>query len=185
MNNRFERNGAWGMIMVPFPDSGGPPCRGGALLPAPVDLCWFEGWGNALIGNKFSGNGFFGNQTNGDFAELTLLGGPSDCFSGNTRANGSQPSSSPAGLQQSKPACGAASLGNANLTFLSQVACDSRTPLFSLAPPCLPGTKYPRRTQVVMHPLPPLAAMPNACAGVPTNPWCPKHKGRRQHRHHA
>ena len=30
MDNRFVNNGAWGVIFVPFPDSG-PPCSGGTL----------------------------------------------------------------------------------------------------------------------------------------------------------
>jgi hypothetical protein len=173
MNNRFERNGAWGVVIVPFPDSSGAPCRGGNNLGPPLNLCWFEEWGNALIGNKFSGNGFFGNPTNGDFAEFTLLGGPSNCFAGNARGTGGAVTSSPTGLQQSKSTCGAQAPGNANLPFFTQVGCDSQVSVAGLPFPCLPGTQYPRRTQIVMHPLPPgLPTMPNPCAGTPANPWC-------------
>ena len=32
---------------------------------------------------------------------------------------------------------------------------------------------YPQATAVVMQPLPTLSSMPNPCAGVPTNLWCP------------
>jgi hypothetical protein len=173
IDNRFERNGAWGLIVVPFPDSNGAPCRGGFNLGPPTNLCWFEEWGNAVIGNSFSGNGFFGNLSNGDFAEFTLLGGPSDCFAGNTRLTGGAVASSPAGLEQSKPSCGGTVLGNFNLPFLAEVACDSQTSIAGLAAPCLPGAKYPRRARVVMHPLPAgLQTMPNPCAGVAANPWC-------------
>ena len=37
MNNRFENNGAWGLIVVPYPDSG-PPCTGGTQTPGRVHL---------------------------------------------------------------------------------------------------------------------------------------------------
>ncbi len=65
-----------------------------------------------------------------------------------------------------------------NVPFLDEVLCDSQVkdPPFG----CQPGDHYPRRTKVVMHPLPPaskLPTMPNPCAGVPANPWCPaKHR---------
>lgn len=39
---------------------------------------------------------------------------------------------------------------------------------------CPPGSSYPQQTKVVMHPLPKgLRTMPDPCAGVPANPWCP------------
>lgn len=170
VHNRFERNGAWGMIVVPFPDTSGPPCRGGASLPA--NLCWFEEWGNAVLDNSFAGNGYYGNPTNGDLAQFTALGGPSNCYAGNTAASGAPVTTSPAGLQQSLPKCGPFALGNLNATFFSQVGCDSQVSVIGLTFPCL-GGHYPRRTQIVMHPLPAgLATMPHPCAGVPVNPWC-------------
>jgi len=61
--------------------------------------------------------------------------------------------------------------------FLDEVACDSES--ISIGPitggsVCLPGSDYPRLTKVVMHPLPGnLTSMPDPCAGVPANPWCP------------
>jgi hypothetical protein len=72
--------------------------------------------------------------------------------------------------------------------FTEEVACDSQISLTSGAqPPCAPTDSYPRRTQVVMHALPPASELPtmaNPCAGVPANPWC-KHKKRRSKRHNA
>jgi hypothetical protein len=56
------------------------------------------------------------------------------------------------------------------------VACDSGSA--SIGPVaggtlCLPGANYPRRTTVIMHPLPSsLDTMPNPCQGAPANPWC-------------
>jgi hypothetical protein len=170
MHNRFERNNAWGIALVIYPDSG-PPCTGGVNLPG---LCLYDDWGNALIDNYFAHNGSYGNPTNGDFAELTALPGPSNCFRGNTEEGGGKVTSSPAGLQQSKPTCGATVPPDPNPVFSAEILCDSQISVGPTPIPCLPGSNYPRRTHIVMHPLPAgLATMPNPCAAVPTNPWCP------------
>jgi len=44
-----------------------------------------------------------------------------------------------------------------------------------LAPcPTLPGANYPRPDPTFALPaIPPQPGMPNPCAGVPRNPWCP------------
>ena len=43
--------------------------------------------------------------------------------------------------------------------------------------PCIPAPgfplNYPRPTDVDLTMPPPQASMPNPCAGVPANPWCP------------
>jgi hypothetical protein len=170
MHNRFERNNAWGIALVIYPDSG-PPCTGGVNLPG---LCLYDDWGNALIDNYFAHNGSYGNPTNGDFAELTALPGPSNCFRGNTEEGGGKVTSSPAGLQQSKPTCGATVPADPNPVFSAEILCDSQISVGPTPIPCLPGSNYPRRTHIVMHPLPAgLASMPNPCAAVPTNLWCP------------
>ncbi|MHB1488510.1 MAG: hypothetical protein ACYCZM_13315, partial [Acidimicrobiales bacterium] len=172
MDNRFENNGAWGTIFVPYPDSG-PPCTGGINLPS---LCLYDDWGNALIDNSYSHNGGFKNPTNGDFAELTLTPGPSNCFSGNTEEGGGAVSSSPPLLQTLKPTCGGTAPPDPNPLFFAEVACDSQ---ISVGPVggntgCLPGSHYPRRTQVTMAPLPgDLPTLANPCAGAPANSWCP------------
>ena len=170
MHNRFERNNAWGVAFVPYPDNG-PPCTGGVNLP---ELCMYDDWGNALIDNSFAHNGSYGNPTNGDFAELTSFPGPSNCFQGNTEEGGGNVTSSPAALQQLKPACGGTAAPDPNALFLAEIACDSQISIGVSSVPCLPGSQYPRRTHVVMHPLPAgLPTMPNPCADVPDNPWCP------------
>jgi hypothetical protein len=172
MHNRVVNNDAWGVIFVPYPDSG-PPCTGGINVPT---LCMYDDWGNALTGNTFSHNGSYGNPTNGDYAELTVTPAPSNCFAGNTEKGGGQASSSPPALQQLKPTCGGTTLPDPNPLFLAEVACDSQIALGPIGgnTGCLPGSHYPRRTQVEMHPLPSgLATMPDPCAGVPVNPWCP------------
>jgi hypothetical protein len=67
--------------------------------------------------------------------------------------------------------------------FTNQVVCDSQIVSGS---PCV-DANYPRRQKVILHPLPPasqLPTMPNPCAGVPANPWCPaKAKAKARHRH--
>ena len=39
--------------------------------------------------------------------------------------------------------------------------------------PAIPSMHYPNHGRVVIHKLPPQPSMPNPCAGVPANPWCP------------
>jgi len=172
MDNTFTHNGAWGAIFVPYPDSG-PPCTGGTNLPS---LCLYDDYGDALLNNTFRGNGFFGNPTNGDVGAVNLEPGPTDCYSGNTD-NGGSISSSPGAIETLYPTCNGSTVApNLNLVFLDEVACDSQA--VSLGPLtggtlCPPGASYPRRAQVVMHPLPKqLGSMPNPCSGVPVNPWC-------------
>ena len=181
MNNRFENNGAWGIIFVPYPDTETPPppenCQGGIYTQPPSYFCLFDDWGNAILGNTFLNNGGFKNDTNGDFAEITSTAAPTNCFHGNIDPNGV--TSSPAGLEQSKPVCDGHTVPpDENPSFLNQVACDSQF-FAGIAPgvsstPCTPGSSYPRATKVVMPPLPSaqLPTMPDPCAGVPANAWC-------------
>jgi hypothetical protein len=186
MDNVFKNNGAWGVAFLPYPDTGTPPsnvtkpCAGGApnqtLLGIVSVNCLFDDWNNALTHNTFAHNGFFGNETNGDFAESTFTPGhPINCLSGN-RNTGGQFTTSPANLQQTQPKCGPiATAPDTNVPFALQAICD--TQIFGDGTPCPPGANYPRRTKVVMHPLPKgLKTMPNPCAGVPANPWCPGRK---------
>jgi hypothetical protein len=179
MNNTFANNGAWGTILLPYPDNGAP-CTGGQ--PNNVILgpgsCLYEEWGNALIDNKYVHDGFFGNPTNGPFDQVNLNGGESsNCYIGNTMDGGALTGDA-AALQAANPTCGSTSvLPNLNLAFFLESACDSEIMfLAGLSVPCLPTDTYPRRTQVIMHPLPTnLATMPSPCAGVPANPWCRGH----------
>ena len=180
MDNLITGNKAWGSYFAPYPDSG-PPCTGGQGGAAPGATCWYDDWGNALLGNTFSGNGGYGNPTNGDFAEITTFPGhPINCYKGNTDTSGPL-TSSPSNLQQTNSDCGqTASSPDPNPTFTNQVLCDSQIVAGS---PCV-GASYPRRATVVMHPLPSvsqLPSMPNPCAGVPHNPWCPAVKRKRKH----
>jgi hypothetical protein len=182
IHNRFVNNGAWGVIFIAFPDSG-PPCTGGTMNSPLLGQgsCLYDDWGNALLQNKFKGNGFFKNPTNGDFEELNLEAGhPTNCYAGNKDASGSLNAES-AALEAQYPKCdGSPAPMNLNGPFLNEIVCNTQVNL----PPfgCLPTDKYPRLKQVVMHPLPKgLKTMANPCKGVPANPWC---RPSRKHKHH-
>ena len=170
MNNRFVNNKAWGIIFVPYTDSG-TPCTGGTRN-SPFADCLFDEYGDALLNNRFKNNGGYGNPTNGDFEHLNLETHPTSCFSGNTDASGHL-NAEAAALQQKYPNCNGQSVApNINIPFLNEVLCDSQVKLTGFG--CQPGDNYPRATRVVMHPLPSgLKTMPNPCIGVPRNPWCP------------
>jgi hypothetical protein len=176
MKNRFVHDKAWGIIFVPWLSSG-PPCTGGSKTVIPGS-CLFDEWGDALINNKFSNNGGYGNKTNGAFDQFNFTKAPTDCYHGNTDPKGLSPDA--ASLQKNHPVCTGKDVPpNLNVPFLDEVLCDSGVSL----PPfgCQPGDHYPHRMRVVMHPLPKhLKSMPNPCAGVPKNAWC-EPKG---HKHH-
>jgi hypothetical protein len=173
MNNRFVNNGAWGIILVPYTDSG-PPCTGGTLN-SPIAACLFDDWGNAVVNNKFGHEGFFGHPSNGDVSALTFENGhPTNCFHGNTQIGGGSLQGDLGSLEHAHPACTSAGVkgSSSNDQFLTEVLCDSQVQLGGQPSPC-PSGDYPRQTKVVMHPLPKhLKTMPNPCQGVPANPWC-------------
>jgi hypothetical protein len=177
MHNRFVNNDAWGIAFVPYTDSG-TQCPGGTVNSPLIGngTCLWDDYGNALLDNTFTGNGSYGNPTNGQFDQLGLESHPTSCFSGNVDTAGNL-SPDAAKLQQNYPTCtGNTVPPNLNIPFLNEVLCDSQLSL----PPfgCQPGDHYPRRTQVVMHKLPKgLKTMANPCADVPKNPWCTGHKG--------
>ena len=179
MNNRFVNNAAWAIILVPYPDSG-PPCIGGNLNSVlGAGTCLFSGFGIAVKGNVFSHNGSYGHPSNGDLGWVSLEAGhPTNCFSGNT-GQGSPLSPDLKALEVAYPRCTGAPIaaGSSNPNFLAEVLCDSQAELNPGQPASCPTGQYPRRTKVVMHPLPKgLKTMPNPCAGVPHNPWCPAPK---------
>jgi hypothetical protein len=177
MDNTFVRNNAWGVILVPYPDSG-PPCTGGTQTGA---ACLYDEFGDAILDNTFTDNGGYGNPTNGDIALTNTEPGPTDCFAGNVDTGGTL-TTTPSNAQQMYPTCNGQTVPPSDTNpqsaqFTLEVACDSQISLTAGAqPPCAPTDHYPRRTHVIMHPLPPareLPTMPNPCAGVPANPWCP------------
>ena len=87
------------MAFVPYPEgnltSDGRTCRGtGGIVATSLKIsglrCLYDPWGGMLSNNTFSGNGFFGNPGNADYANLIAGGGrPVNCFSGNVRVDSS------------------------------------------------------------------------------------------------
>jgi hypothetical protein len=120
----------------------------------------------------FSNVGFFGNLSNSDLATETLSGyTPRNCFYGNTDSSGSV-TSEPDNIQSAgvdgQP-CAAKGSG-IDLAMAAELAC--ATP----GQPCLLPSflaDYPGQSTTVMMPLPNLQSMPQPCAGVPANPFCP------------
>ncbi|MHB1517674.1 MAG: Ig-like domain-containing protein [Acidimicrobiales bacterium] len=182
MNNVFANNGAWGTLFVPFPDTspGGPGVCTGSGGHLALGACIYDPEGDALLNNTYTNNGFFGNPSNGDFGEITFFTGePQNCFAGNVMPNGSSPSN----LEQTQPTCGALTtqtvssgqLGNPS-SLINQVLCDtgfassfgqSCTPTQDKYP--TPASNAPILTAVPTN----LPTMPDPCAGVPSNAWCP------------
>lgn len=176
--NRFAHNGAWGLLLVPFPDTDqNPPavadCRGGVLDPGGLlgglgVKCFFDDFANEVTHNDFVGNGGFGNETNGDAGEISGQHDVGNCWHDNIDAAGL--TTAPAGLEASHGTCGIPNAGADLLSPLSlQVICD--TEAFGPCSPT-PGMAYPRKTAVTLLRLPSQTTMPDPCVGVPVNPWC-------------
>jgi hypothetical protein len=176
LHNRIYNNNAWGVAVADFPDQEKPPpiarCQGGNYLsppPSPHPLCYYQAFGNVVSGNSFQNNGSFGNPTNGDIALFAQMHNPGNCFSSNTDPRGL--SSDPLAIQSSPyNPCGQAN-GNTDAAVIGQLVCALRLG------GCPPGTKYPQPAQSFKLTMPPpQPTMPNPCAGVPANPWCPARK---------
>jgi hypothetical protein len=171
MDNTIANNGAWGILFVPYAQEGTPSlhqtCTGVGGHELSGFGCVLDPEGDALLDNSFSHNGYFGNPSNSDYGQITLFGGePQNCFRGNSAPDGSDP----ANLEKIQSKCGVTTkAGNAGGALFAQVLCDT-----GLAA-CPPGAKYPRPNGTVhLKALPiGLPTMPNPCAGVPANPWCP------------
>src|SRR3954447_5909284 len=130
--NRVESNGAWGIVMAPFPDTRKPPkvahCQGGdATNNADGTVsCYFDDFNNQVFGNKLKNNGFFGNPTNGDLADISGQNDKQNCWHDNVRADGSAPSSDPGDLQSSHAQCGVPGHGDdLGSKLAAQAICDS------------------------------------------------------------
>jgi hypothetical protein len=176
INNRFENNGSWAVLTVPFPDTDTPPeiahCEGGDPNGIPslgIKGCYYDDWGNEIAGNTFKGNGSFGNPTNGDIGNISEQHDPGNCFHGNSDPAGL--TTAPANLESTNGTCGVPNAGAPLASDLTtQVIC--ATEAFAPCPPA-PGSSYPRRSTVTLPTLAPQTTMPNPCDGVPDNPWCP------------
>jgi hypothetical protein len=175
--NHIYNNGAWGVLLVPYPATEEPPpvahCEGGVgTTYEGKAVCYFDDWGNEVTNNTLSNNGFFANQGNVDLAEISNLENPGNCWHGNTDTSGTVTSEPKAIQSPPHSECGIPDSGESLASPLgAQVACD--TGFFAQCPSTVVAN-YPKKTTVVLQPLPTQPTMPNPCAGVPRNPWCPQ-----------
>ncbi len=179
IENRIVNQGSWGILVVPFPDSGPPPpvahCVGGipdVLVPgiSQPGACFYDSWGHEVTRNSFANVGFFGNVSNGDLADLSSPHDPGNCWHRNSDKSRIV-TSAPPNIQQTHAHCGVPNAGEAIIgsDLSNQVIC--ATEAFGPCPDA-PGHHYPRTTQVQLKPLPIQKTMGKPCSGAPSNPWC-------------
>lgn len=174
--NTIYNNGAWGVLLAPYPDTETPPpiahCEGGVGTEIEGQaVCYYDDFGNEVENNTLTNNGFFGNPSNVDLAELSNLNNPGNCWHGNVDTSGTV-TSEPQFIQSPPHSeCGIPDSGEPLASSLgAQVACDTK--FFASCPEGVPAN-YPQRTKVELQPLPSEPTMPDPCAGVPRNSWCP------------
>jgi hypothetical protein len=182
--NVVARNGAWGVLVNDYPDATLPDCQGGdAMFPVPppfdqlfgpVVPCWFHAFGSRVDHNAFLHNGSFRNVTNGDVANATLDYAQRNCFRHNVHLPRGALTSSPEHIEDPGVlgTCKGAYVGDPaqQMALFAEVLCDAFGPGSGA---CSPHDRYPRQTGVDLLPVPALPGMPDPCAGVPTNAWCP------------
>jgi hypothetical protein len=188
--NTIVNNNSWGVVVNDFPDTSTPPadvttpCAGGIDASTPAQpFCYYPAFANEVAGNSFTNNGngwngSGGNPGNADIALAALPSAPNNgnCFHGNTDTSGTL-SSDPPQIQTLMGTCGVPNSGYLGPSFV-QLVCSTPGALNfgPISPSCsVPVvTSYPPVTGVTILPIPfDQATMPNPCAGVPNNPWCP------------
>jgi hypothetical protein len=185
--NTIYNNGAWGILLVPYPavEEEPPPdlkednCLGGTKVQANgKTVCYYDDFGNEVTNNTLSNNGFFGNPSNVDLGELSNPENPGNCWHGSKDTGQllEEPTSEPKLIQQPPHSeCGIPDSGEPLSSSLgAQVACDSQFFESIVACPTGTGANYPRLTKVELEPLPAQPTMPDRCLDVPKNAWCPK-----------
>ena len=75
--NTIYNNGAWGVLLAPYPDTETPPpvahCQGGTEVTIEGQhVCYFDDYANEVADNTLTNNGFFANPSNVDLAELSI-----------------------------------------------------------------------------------------------------------------
>jgi hypothetical protein len=184
--NAIYDNGAWGILLVPYPAVEEEPpadlkednCLGG--IKEEVEgktVCYYDDFGNEVTNNTLTHNGFFGNPSNVDLAELSNPENPGNCWHGNKDAEQllEEPTSEPKLIQLPPHSeCGIPDTGEPLTSSLgAQVACDSQFFASVAECPTTLGVNYPRRERVELLPVPAQRTMANPCEGVPRNAWCP------------
>jgi hypothetical protein len=180
--NTITGNSSWGVVVNDFPDTETPPddavaagkaCAGGIdLSTAITPLCDYQAFGNEVAGNTFTSNGGTNNPGDGDIAVATAPHNPGNCFHDNTDTSGTL-SSDPPLIQTVMRTCGQPN-GYFGPSLVSLVCgtpgAVSVGPLTPSCPPPLGPTTTTVRMGAIPHHQ---KSMPNPCAGVPANAWCP------------
>ncbi|HEV2360866.1 MAG TPA: fibronectin type III domain-containing protein [Acidimicrobiales bacterium] len=177
-------------------------CQGGIIpFKGQNNICYFPSYGNEIAYNGLTDNGFFGNPTNGDLAEGTLPHTPGNCWIDNAEPKSQVLTSDPAGLDATQKTCFAKTTGDIDGELGVEEACNfqllgtcagvkNETGIvnyikllvnqlgYSIAPLSGPGidtlpANYPLIKTQRAYPPGPQQTMPNPCAGVPVNAWCP------------
>jgi hypothetical protein len=183
--NKVYNNGAWGILLVPYPDTETPPpiahCEGGVEEEIEgKHVCYYDDFGNEVTNNTLEHNGFFGNPSDVDLGEISNPEKPGNCWHGSKDPGQlmEEPTSEPKAIQQFPHSmCGIPDSGEALASPLGQeVACDSQLLAEITKGVECAGKTYPRQTKVVLQALPKQTPMPNPCAGVPKNSWCSLNK---------
>jgi hypothetical protein len=196
-HNTITNNNSWGELIADLPDqeTGPSNCQGGIFVPSPVGVCYYQAFGNVSINNKFKNNGSYGNPSNGDIGLATIANNPGNCFAGDTDKKGL--TTDPVGMENpSVPnnpyqpvakMCTSANAGDEG-PLAGEALCASQllAPcptlnglcLVNPALPCIAPAPcaaacYPRPTPFTLTMPPSQASMPNPCAGVPANAFCP------------
>lgn len=174
-HNMIKGNGSWGVIAHDNPDFlsnlRDSHCQGGVPNMPIQDYCLFVAQGNEIFANTLKQNGAFDNPTNGDLANLNLAPAPlafRNCFYGNN-AQDQQISSSPAEIEAPKvdgPPCGRAGT-TFNSQLWTQLGCADHTQCKD------DHANYPSSKTIDAVVIPALPTMPNPCADVPKNQFCP------------
>ncbi|MFL6238951.1 MAG: hypothetical protein ACJ735_05595 [Actinomycetes bacterium] len=184
VHNRVVHNGSWGVLVTDLPDQENPPdgfpsCKGGTVKTPPIAgedaVCYYQAFGNAVVDNTFTNNGFFGNPTNGDIGLLALPHNPGNCAEGNTNTDGTVSTDPPTFNSNPLYACADPIGPNGGDVTLQTIEALCATALLFQCPQVEdpPVINYPQTTGVTLHMPPAQPTMPDPCAGVPANPWCP------------
>ena len=165
-NSEWDKNRA-GIVPNSLNNDDAPPPQDGRCPHSTTKSCTVIE-NNHIHDNRFSANGGFGQPTNGDVGDEPAAANPHNCFFGNTDPAGL--SSDPPNIQTvDGPPCTGPGPGDEPGLGAALICASSLNPTGSCS-------GYPGYTGVKLLPLKRQPTMPNPCAGVPANAWCPKHK---------
>jgi len=183
-DNRFVDNGAWGVLLAPYPDTETPPddvgpgCVGGTYVSLDGnDVCYYDDYGNEIANNTFTHDGYYGNDGNADIGDISgdtpNSSTDGNCFHNNVDTDGDL-TSQPAHIDNDDE-CGSDYTGQTLAGPVGvQLACGSR---YLGTCPSGVGANYPYTSNVNMSLPRAQPTMPHPCSGVPANAWCPVASG--------